>query len=53
VEKTGSLLTLDGQPFYFIGANAYWLPSTVAFTDKPDALPRFMESAEVCGLGGQ
>ena len=31
VYRSGNQLYLDGNPFYFVGMNSYWMPSTAAF----------------------
>ncbi|MEW5305180.1 MAG: hypothetical protein WDW38_002075 [Sanguina aurantia] len=47
VTASGSQLQLDGNPFYFIGANAYWIIEPSVIQSKVDNL---MTGAQALGL---
>lgn len=38
VQRSGSQLKLDGKPFYFVGANAYWLIASSTDHSKVDTM---------------
>lgn len=38
VQRSGSQLQLDGKPFYFVGANAYWLIASSTDRSKVDTM---------------
>ncbi|MEW5305179.1 MAG: hypothetical protein WDW36_007740 [Sanguina aurantia] len=46
VQRSGSQLQLDGKPFYFVGANAYWLIASSTDRSKVDTM-----MAKAKGLG--
>lgn len=47
VRLAGRQLVLDGSPFYFVGMNSYWMPSTAAFGDT-GSVDKVMARAQVC-----
>lgn len=50
VKREGSQLMVDGKPWYFIGANAYWLMDFAKYSDKRPTVDSFFKQAAKYGL---
>eukprot|EP00798_Chlamydomonas_sp_ICE-L_P026184 gene26184-11910_t len=48
VQRKGHTLTVDGKPFYFLGANAYWLMDIAKYS--PGAVDKFFAHCNRWGL---
>ncbi|GFH21973.1 predicted protein [Haematococcus lacustris] len=45
VTRSGHQLRADGKPFYFLGANAYWLQDAAKYNDRRGEVDNFFKWA--------
>ncbi|KAL6755973.1 glycoside hydrolase superfamily [Haematococcus lacustris] len=50
VTRSGHQLRADGKPFYFLGANAYWLQDAAKYNDRRGEVDNFFKYCNKRGL---
>ena len=51
VRCTGGQLTIDGQPYYYVGTNTWYLPQLASTGEGGDSLRLQRELDKLCKLG--